>query len=251
MRALERLAALSRPHLGSSQRQGWRPQREQQRNARLCAADGAVRGANRVAVVRVRCSPSHFLGRLNNIPKDLIDRNIKKASDKSQADYMEVTYEAYGLGGVGIVLDILTDNSNRASASVRAAVTKAGGKMADPGSVLFNFKRCGCVVLLGGDEDAVFTAATEAGADDIQPRGGGEPGWLVLTKVPSYGLVFAALKEAGLPLVLDECGLRLLPLVKVDVPDDELFERNAALCDALLELDDVDAVVSNQNEEEE
>ncbi len=190
------------------------------------------------------------LARLNNIPKDLIDRNIKKASDKSQADYTEVTYEAYGLGGVGIVLDILTDNLNRASASVRAAVNKAGGKMADPGSVLFNFKRCGCVVLSGGDEDAVFAAATDAGADDIQPRAGGEAGWEVLTEVSAYGVVASALKDAGLPIVPDQSGLRLVPLVRVDVPDDEQFEKNVALCDALLELDDVDAVVCNQNDDE-
>ena len=189
------------------------------------------------------------MAKLNNVPRDLIDRNIKKAQDKNQADYTEMTYEAYGLGGVGIVIDILTDNVNRSSASVRAAVNKAGCKMADPGSVLFNFKRCAAVVLSGGSEDEVFAAATEAGAEDIQPREGDLPGWMVLWEVAAYGEVSSALRAAGLPIVDDESGLRMVPLVKVDVPDDEAFEKNLALVDTLLELDDVDAVVINQSED--
>jgi transcriptional/translational regulatory protein YebC/TACO1 len=203
------------------------------------------------------------LARLNNIPKardtpqvhttacarqrsrasahacahqDLIDRNVKRATDKSQADYTEaslvafafclappyrslsqVTYEAYGLGGVGMVIEILTDNLNRAAMTVRTVVTKAGAKMADPGSVLFNFERRGFVVLTGGDEDTVFAAATDAGADDVTPRPGGEPGWEIVTQVNAYGAVLAALRDAGLPLAGDLSGLRLVPLVHVDV----------------------------------
>ena len=126
-----------------------------------------------------------------------------------------MTYEAYGLGGVGLVVEILTDNLNRAAMSVRTAVTKAGAKMADPGSVLFNFERRGFVVLTGGDEDAVFAAATDAGADDVQPRKGG--GWEVVTQAGAYGAVLAALRDAGLPLAGDLSGLRLVPLVRVDV----------------------------------
>ena len=128
-----------------------------------------------------------------------------------------MTYEAYGLGGVGLVIDILTDNVNRAAMSVRSAVTKSGGKMADPGSVLFNFARQGCVVLSGGAEDEVFAAATEAGAEDVQPRAGGEAGWEVTCAVADYGAVAAAIKAAGLPMVGDLSGLRLVPLAKVDV----------------------------------
>ena len=198
-----------------------------------------------------------------------------------------MTYEAYGLGGVGIVIEILTDNLNRAAMSVRSVVSKAGGKMADPGSVLFNFARQGCVVLSGGEEDAVFAAATEAGADDVAPRGDGEVGWEVTCAVADYGPVAAALKAAGLPLVGDLSGLRLVPLARVDVvrtqarlqqamqmrgvihpphlprltrvssivriaqPDDEAFAANETMVEKLLELDDVDAVVSNQNDEDD
>ena len=116
-----------------------------------------------------------------------------------------------------MVIEILTDNLNRAAMSVRSAVSKSGGKMADPGSVLFNFSRQGCVVLSGGAEDAVFAAATEAGAEDVLPRPGGEAGWEVTCAVADYGPVAAALKAAGLPMVGDLSGLRLVPLARVDV----------------------------------
>ncbi len=202
-----------------------------------------------------------------------------------------MTYEAYGLGGVGLVMEILTDNLNRAAMSVRSAVTKSGGKMADPGSVLFNFERRGFCVLTGGGEDEVFEAAMDAGAADVRPRPGGEPGWEIVTAVGDYGTVAAALREKGLPMAGELSGLRLEPLVRVDVvrdctltwhqasayahwaccclthashaclthlccchvmqADDEAFAANEALMDKLLELDDVDAVVSNQNDEEE
>jgi len=128
-----------------------------------------------------------------------------------------VTYEAYGLGGVGLVIEILTDNLNRSAMTVRTAVLKSGGKMADPGSVLFNFARQGCCVLSGGGEDAVFAAATEAGAEDVQPRGDGEAGWVVTSAVGDYGAVAQALKQAGLPLVGELSGLRMVPLAFVDV----------------------------------
>ena len=191
------------------------------------------------------------MGKLNNIPRDLIERNIKKASEKDQADFSELQYEAYGLGGVGLVVSCLTDNVNRSNLLVRTAVVKAGGKMADPGSVVFNFKRAGFVVLSGGTEDEVFAAATEAAADDILPRSDGAPGWEVVTEVPSYGAVLAAMKEAGLSIVGEESGLRMVPLVTVAVPDDEQFAKNLALIDKLLEIDDVDAVVINQADEDE
>ena len=123
--------------------------------------------------------------------------------------------------------------------------------MADAGSVMFTFKRAGFVVLSGGTEDEVFAAATEAGADDIQPRPDGAPGWDVVTEVPAYGAVLAAMKEAGLPIVAEESGLRFVPLSPVAVPDDELFEKNLTLIEKLLEIDDVDTVVCNQADEDD
>jgi hypothetical protein len=103
------------------------------------------------------------------LSQDIIERNIKRASDKSQADYSEVVYEAYGPGGTGIIIECLTDNLNRTAGDVKSTITKAGCKVADPGSVMFNFQRQGLLVIDESDEDAVFEAAMEAGADDIQP----------------------------------------------------------------------------------
>lgn len=223
------------------------------------------------------------MARLNNVPKDIVERNLKAGDSK---DYTEYTYEArqastdevaeerrrrlprlrppnlthplslislpqvYGFGGVGLVLDVLTDSANRAAAAVRSTVLKKGGKMADPGSVLFGFSRRGRVVLSGGEEEAVLAAAADAGADDVQPReGGGQPGWEVTCAAGDFGAVASALRAAGLPLVGDASGLVLVPLSRVAV-DDAAAESNEALVDALLQLDDVDAVVTNEEEED-
>ncbi|CAI5999302.1 unnamed protein product [Closterium sp. NIES-64] len=102
------------------------------------------------------------------VPKDVIDRNIKRATEKGQADFTEIVYEIYGLGGVGIVVDVLTDNNARAAATVRDVVRKGGAKMADPGSVLFNFKRQGVlpVPAATADPDEVLVVV-DAGADCV------------------------------------------------------------------------------------
>lgn len=85
------------------------------------------------------------------VPKDIIERNIKKASEANQADFQELLFEAYGPGGTGFLIECLSDNVNRSASEVRAAVTKSGGKMAEQGSVAFNFKRQGVVMLQGDD----------------------------------------------------------------------------------------------------
>jgi hypothetical protein len=96
--------------------------------------------------------------------------------------------EAYGHGGVGIIMEVLTDNVNRAVAETRSIVNKGGGKMAESGSVLFNFERKGVIVLdcAMDQEEAVFEVAADAGGDDIVPRDDGEEGFAVLTEVADY-----------------------------------------------------------------
>ena len=134
-----------------------------------------------------------------SVPRELIERNLKKATDAKQGDYMELTYEAYGLGGVGIVMEVLTDNVNRAAAETRTIVNKGGGKMAEMGSVLFNFERKGIIVLdcAGDREEEVFEVATEAGADDITPRDDEQEGFAVITDVPAFIACQRALADAG------------------------------------------------------
>ena len=171
-----------------------------------------------------------------------------------------MTYEAYGLGGVGVVVEILTDNLNRAAMTVRTAVTKSGGKMADPGSVLFNFERRGFCVLTGGDEEAVFGVATDAGADDVTPRPGGAPGWEVVTPVAAYGAVEAAgYSRARADAAVAACALLgVAPGRSVAVGDsvNDALSARAAGCAVLavpygynhgnsVQTLDVDAIVEN------
>ena len=104
-----------------------------------------------------------------NMPKDNIDRAIKKASGADGENYDEVRYEGYGPGGVAVIVEALTDNRNRTAGEVRSYFTKAGGSLAETGAVSFMFDRVGLIVFdrKVADEDAMLEAAIEAGADDV------------------------------------------------------------------------------------
>jgi YebC/PmpR family DNA-binding regulatory protein len=109
--------------------------------------------------------------RAANLPNDNIERNIKKAASADQADFVEMTYELYGHGGVGLVVDIMTDNKNRVASDMRIATNKRGGTIANPGAVTFNFDRKGVIQVLKKNaiEDELFMAVSEAGAEDFDP----------------------------------------------------------------------------------
>src|SRR5688572_11994480 len=102
-----------------------------------------------------------------SMPKDNIDRAIKKAMGGEADNMEEIRYEGIGPGGVGVIVEVLTDNRNRAASNVRSAFTKYGGNLGTTGSVTFNFERLGQIVYPAsvGDEDKVMEAAIEAGAD--------------------------------------------------------------------------------------
>ncbi|CAL8466478.1 g6014 [Coccomyxa elongata] len=181
------------------------------------------------------------------VPKDIIERNLKKATDKSQADYQEVTYEAYGAGGTGFIAECLTDNVNRSATDVRTAIVKAGGKMADSGSVVFNFQRCGLVFVNSSSEEEVMDAAAEAGAEDVVAADGNDEiveGFKVMTSQDEFASVRDKLQEMGLTVDHDHSGLVFAPLTTVEV-DDAAFEVNEAILERLLAVDDVDAVHTN------
>ncbi|MCD2183170.1 YebC/PmpR family DNA-binding transcriptional regulator [Rhizobium sp. TRM96647] len=105
-----------------------------------------------------------------SMPKDNIDRAVKKASGGDAENYEEIRYEGYGPGGVAVIVEALTDNRNRTASSVRSTFTKAGGALGETGSVSFSFDRVGEITykLAAGDADAVMDAAIEAGADDVE-----------------------------------------------------------------------------------
>ncbi len=130
-----------------------------------------------------------------SMPKDNIDRAIKKASGADADTYEEIRYEGFGPGGVGVIVEVLTDNRNRAAANVRAAFSKNGGNMGETGSVSFMFDRMGQITYpaSAGSEDAIMEAAMEAGAEDVESD---EDGHTFFTAYEALSDVAAALESA-------------------------------------------------------
>ncbi|MBB3996949.1 YebC/PmpR family DNA-binding transcriptional regulator [Aureimonas pseudogalii] len=130
-----------------------------------------------------------------SMPKDNIDRAVKKASGSDSENYDEVRYEGYGPGGVAVIVEALTDNRNRTASNVRSYFTKAGGAMGETGSVSFMFDHVGEITYpaKAGDADKVMEAAIEAGADDVQSD---EDGHRIITAFEDLGEVAAALETS-------------------------------------------------------
>jgi YebC/PmpR family DNA-binding regulatory protein len=130
-----------------------------------------------------------------SMPKDNIERAIKKAAGNDGENYEDVRYEGYGPGGVAVIVEALTDNRNRTAANVRAAFTKAGGALGETGSVAFMFDRVGEIVYPAsvGDGDKVMEAAIEAGADDVTSDEGGHT---IICAFENIGEVTGALEAS-------------------------------------------------------
>ncbi len=178
-----------------------------------------------------------------NLPSENIERNIKKATSQDQADYEQVTYELYGHGGVGIVVDVMTDNRNRAASEMRIATNKRGGTIAGPGSVLFNFEKKGVIQVLqkDGKEDDLFLAVTEAGAEDFEAN---EDLFLITTPPDLLYQVKEKIEQMGIKC--EAADLEVIPKVFVEC-DAETAKANFALIEWLENLDDVDAVYHNMS----
>uniref|UniRef100_A0A0D9WIS2 Transcriptional regulatory protein n=1 Tax=Leersia perrieri TaxID=77586 RepID=A0A0D9WIS2_9ORYZ len=194
-----------------------------------------------------------------DIPKEVIERNIKRASEKGQDTYTEKVYEVYGFGGVGMVVEVLTDKITRSIADIRNVVKDCGAKLADPGSVTFRFRQARVVNIKAtdADKDQLLSVALNAGADDvIEPNFDddddndvssedvSERFYKIVTTSENYPAVLSKLQEEELKFETDN-GYELLPLNPIEV-DDEAMELNKDLVAKLLELDDVDAVYTDQ-----
>ncbi len=181
-----------------------------------------------------------------NVPNEIIDRNIKKASSSDQADYSELTYEIYGHGGVGLIIDIMTDNKNRVSSEMRIATNKRGGTIANPGAVAFNFDRKGILQInkKAAKEEDLFIAATNAGAEDFEVE---EDIYIITTGPSDLYQVKDALSQAGFEA--EETTLEMIPKTYVEC-DEENKRANLALIDWLEQYDDVDEVYHNMNLED-
>ena len=130
-----------------------------------------------------------------SVPKDVIDRAIKKSMGGDAENYDEIRYEGYGPGGVAVIVEAMTDNKNRTASSVRSIFTKNGGNLAETGAVSFMFDRKGQITYPAdvGDEDTVMDAAIEAGAEDVESS---EDGHIIYTEATDLAEVSNALEAA-------------------------------------------------------
>jgi len=179
--------------------------------------------------------------RAENMPKDNIERAIKKALGGDAENYEEIRYEGYGPGGVAIIVEVLTDNRNRAASDVRSSFTKSGGNLAETGAVSFMFDHVGVIEYDAkvASTDAMFEAAIEAGADDVVST---ENGHEIYASPDTFREVAKALEaKLGEPR---RAALVWKPQNTVTV-DDEQGEKLLKLIETLNEHDDVQNVYAN------
>jgi len=174
-----------------------------------------------------------------NMPVANIQRAIDRVSDKNAAVLEETAYEAMGPGGIGIIIETATDNKNRTFPEVKNALTKNGGRIADAGSVMFQFTRKGVINVQATGEDALLTVL-DAGAEDAIEEDGE---MIVYTEQKDLAKVRIAIMEAGLTVTSAE--LQYVPNASVEVDDVEKAEKVLKLMDALDDLDDVTNVHTN------
>jgi YebC/PmpR family DNA-binding regulatory protein len=178
----------------------------------------------------------------NSVPADTIDRAVKRGAGELEGQKLELqVYEGYAAGGVAVLVEAYTDNRNRTSSDVRRAFTRAGGSLADPGSVAYLFTRKGEIVIPadGADEDTVMEVALEAGAEDVV---GGSAGFTVTTEPTDLRAVRAAFDAAG--LAYESAQVTMVPSMSVPL-DASNAGSVLRLLDALDDLDDVQDVYAN------
>ena len=178
----------------------------------------------------------------NSVPKDVIDRAIKKAIGGDAENYDEIRYEDYGPNGIAIMVEAMTDNRNRTASNVRSYFTKSGGDMGQTGSVAFMFDRKGEIMYPAsvGDADTVMMAAIEAGADDVESD---EEGHWIYCSDTDLNEVAAALEA-----VLGESETTKLiwkPQAPTEIADLETAQKLMKLIETLEDDDDVQNVTGN------
>ncbi len=172
---------------------------------------------------------------------DAIDRAIKRGTGEGAAGtYESITYEGYAPGGVGLLIDVLTDNRNRTGSEVRNVFSKLGGSMAEPGAVGWQFSRRGVVQVAGGDEDTVMMAALDAGADDVAADG---DGFRVTCEPNIVYEVRDALEAAG--LAVESAESTMVSSTTIEVSDADEARKVLRIVDALEDNDDVQDVYGN------
>jgi len=199
-----------------------------------------IGGPDTSANPRLRAAVDNALG--NNMPKDTVERAIKRGAGAGEGDnYEEVRHEGYGPGVVAVMVDCMTDNRNRTVAEVRHAFTKCNGNLGTDGSVAYLFSQSGVLSYpKGADEDTIMEAALEAGAEDILANDDGSID--VLVTPDEFVTVKEAMVESGHEPEIAEITQRASTNVAVDLDD---AQRMIRLLEMLEDLDDVQNVYSN------
>ena len=174
-----------------------------------------------------------------NMPSANIQRAIDRVADKGAAALEEITYEGYGPGGVGIIIETATDNRNRTLPEVKTALVKNGGRIADAGSVAFQFTRKGVITVEGTGEELLLQVL-DAGAEDAVEEDGEI---IVYTELKDLASVRNALAEQGLKV--KDAELRYIANTPVEIADSETAQKLMKVVDALDDLDDVVNVHTN------
>lgn len=201
--------------------------------------DPAVNGKLRDVIAKCKA---------NNMPNDTIDRSIKKAAGGGEdVEYENVTYEGYGPNGVAVIVEVLTDNRNRAAANVRNAFTKGGGNMGNSGCVSFMFDEKGLIVIdkeeIDMDEEELMMAALDAGAEDFAAE---EDSYEITTAPDDFSSVRETLEAAGIPMASAE--VTMIPQTYTELTDEEDIKKMNKLLEMLDDDDDVQNTYHNWDE---
>ena len=201
--------------------------------------DPAVNGKLRDVIAKCKA---------NNMPNDTIDRSIKKAAGGGEdVEYENVTYEGYGPNGVAVIVEVLTDNRNRAAANVRNAFTKGGGNMGNSGCVSFMFDEKGLIVIdkeeIDLDEEELMMAALDAGAEDFAAE---EDSYEITTAPDDFSAVRETLEAAGIPMASAE--VTMIPQTYTELTDEEDIKKMNKLLEMLDDDDDVQNTYHNWDE---
>ena len=203
------------------------------------SADPSVNGKLRDVIAKAKA---------NNVPNDNINRVLQKyASGGAGEDYESIAYEGYGPNGVAVIVEVLTDNRNRAAANVRNAFTKGGGNMGNSGCVSFMFDEKGLIVIdkeeIDMDEEELMMAALDAGAEDFAAE---EDSYEITTAPDDFSAVRETLEAAGIPMASAE--VTMIPQTYTELTDEEDIKKMNKLLEMLDDDDDVQNTYHNWDE---
>ena len=202
----------------------------------------AVRAGGADPEINPRLRTAISTAKSSNVPNDNIEKAILRGTGELEGvDYEEITYEGYGPGGIALMIEVLTDNRNRAVAEVRLALTKHGGSMGERGCVSWMFETRGLIAVdkESTDEDELFMVVAEAGADDITPLGNTIE---IITPFDAFDSVRTAVEEAGIQIEVAEISMIPQNMVELAVKEARQVIR---LMEALEDSDDVQKVYAN------